>query len=197
VASSPVERGRRRDPNRKEAILAAAAGLIAKSGYAGVSMADIGAEVGIAASAIYWHFPGKQELLVQLFDLCLDRLLAEQVAAIHSLGEGVGALQETVRLQVEFVVEEREFARVYYAEMRNLPDADIRRLRRKQRTYVDNWARLLRSTRPELNEAAADALVHVTIGAVQASLVAHLALGKPELKALLTEAAFRVLGVGA
>jgi AcrR family transcriptional regulator len=197
VPSSPVERARRRDPNRKEAILAAAAGLIAKSGYAGVSMADIGAEVGIAASAIYWHFAGKQELLVQLFDHCLDRLLAQQVAAIESQGGGIGALQETVRLQVEFVVEEREFARVYYAEMRNLTDTDIRRLRRKQRTYVENWARLLRSTRPELSEAEADALVHVTIGAVQASLVTRMALGKPELKALLSEAAFRVLGAGA
>jgi AcrR family transcriptional regulator len=160
-------------------------------------MADIGAEVGIAASAIYWHFPGKQELLVQLFDQCLDRLLAEQVAAIRSLGGGIAALQETVRLQVEFVVEEREFARVYYAEMRHLPDADIRRLRRKQRTYVENWGRLLRSTRPELAEAEADALVHAAIGAVQASLVARMALGRVDLKALLSEAAMRVLGVRA
>ena len=74
------------------------------------------------------------------------------------------------------MVEEREFARVYYAEMRNLPPADVRRLRTKQRRYVERWAALLKATRPELEDAAAEALVHAAIGAIQASLVARMKL---------------------
>ena len=186
---------RRRDPNRKHAILTAAAGLISQRGYAGVSMADIGAEVGIAASAIYWHFQNKQELLVQLFDQSLDSLLADQTSAIEERGGGADALRETVRLQVEFVVEEREFARVYYAEMRNLAPADVRRLRTKQRKYVERWAALLKEARPELDDPTAEALVHAAIGAIQASLVARMRLSKPQLKAMLTTVALRVCGV--
>jgi AcrR family transcriptional regulator len=184
-------------PDRKREILNAAARLISERGYVGVSMANIGAEVGIAASAIYWHFENKQALLVQLFDQSLQSLLADQERAIQTASDAIDALREIVRLQVEFVVDEREFARVYYAEMHNLAEADARRLRRKQRTYVQRCTVLLRETRPELADEAAEALVHAAIGAVQASLVARIKLPKQESKDLLAGAAVRVLGLAA
>ena len=50
---------RRRDPDRRERILEAAAGLVAERGYHEVGMTDIGAAAGITGSAIYRHFDGK------------------------------------------------------------------------------------------------------------------------------------------
>src|SRR5699024_6463224 len=55
---------RKRDPHRKRAILSSAARLVADRGYAGVTMADIGTDIGITASALYWHYSSKQTLLV-------------------------------------------------------------------------------------------------------------------------------------
>jgi AcrR family transcriptional regulator len=149
----------------------AAAELLARRGFAGVSMAAIGAEVGIAASAIYWHFPGKQELLVEVFDQCLDRLRAEQVGAVERLGMTREALREITRLQVEFVVRQRAFARVYYQEASSLPGSDLARLRGKQRAYVETWADLLLGLRPDLGLVGAECLVHAAIGAIQSALV--------------------------
>jgi AcrR family transcriptional regulator len=194
-ADDVARAGRRRDPNRKQAILDAAAVLVSRRGYAGVSMAEIGAEVGIAASAIYWHFPGKQDLLVALFDQCLDRLRSEQDASLERLGPTWEALTEVARLQIAFAVRERDFARVYYGEADNLPEADRRRLRAKQRAYVDAWAGLLRRLRPELDEHRAESIVHATIGAIQSCLVHRSPLSRAAVEALLLSIAVEVLGV--
>jgi AcrR family transcriptional regulator len=67
-----TETVRTRDPARKERILAAAADLVASSGYHAVSMADIGAAAGITGSGIYRHFASKSALLVALFDQAID-----------------------------------------------------------------------------------------------------------------------------
>ena len=64
-----TETVRTRDPARKERILAAAADLVASSGYHAVSMADIGAAAGITGSGIYRHFASKSALLVALWSL--------------------------------------------------------------------------------------------------------------------------------
>jgi AcrR family transcriptional regulator len=184
---------RKRDPNRRQAIVDAAAELLAERGYSGVSMAEIGAKVGIAASAIYWHFPGKQDLLVEVFDQCLDRLRAEQAGAVERLGRTRAALEEISRLQVEFVVRQRSFARVYYQEAGGLPASDLARLRGKQRSYVDTWADLLLTLRPDLGPVGAECLVHAAIGAVQSALVYGSALPPEALAEALTSIALRVL----
>lgn len=112
---------RKRDPHRKRSILDAAAPLLSQRGYAGVTMADIGREVDIAASAIYWHYPGKQHLLVALFDDCLDRLLREQEETVTELGRTRIAARRITELQVKFVINEHSFAKVYYQEAHHLP----------------------------------------------------------------------------
>src|ERR1700749_643330 len=48
--------------NAKEAILEAARRTAQAHGYGGVNFRDIGAEVGIKAASIYYHFPSKADL---------------------------------------------------------------------------------------------------------------------------------------
>ena len=57
----------------RSAILEAAAERFARSGFAGTRLDDIGADVGIAGSAILYHFEGKRAL----YHAVLDDLLAE------------------------------------------------------------------------------------------------------------------------
>lgn len=195
TSTAPGAPSRTRDPARKQRILEAAADLIAREGYQRVSMAELGAAAGVTASAVYRHFPSKSAVLVALFDRAIDALLT---AAEHTLANAPDldlALDALVSGQVEFVVAQRAVARVYHLEVHALPEQDSRRLRRKQRAYVELWVRLLDDLRPEVDQEQARALVHAAIGAIQSTLFqSHGLVGDP-LRGLLHRSARSVLRV--
>lgn len=187
---------RKRDPERRARIIEAVADLIADRGYRGVSMTDIGEKVGISATAIYRHFPNKDALLVAVFDRSIDQLLEEERRTRQQLTDPRAALADLVARQIDFVVDEREFARVYHGEADQLPEADRRRLRRKQRAYLDEWEAVLRELRPRMSASDARTIVHAATGAIQSPLFHQLTASPDRLKQLLTEMAHAVLGVG-
>lgn len=61
-----------RPANRRALILAAATELFAERGYEHVSISDIAAEVAVGPSALYRHFPGKEQLLVEVIGQVAD-----------------------------------------------------------------------------------------------------------------------------
>lgn len=185
-----------RDPERKERILAAAADLVARNGYHAVSMADIGAAAGITGSGIYRHFESKSALLVALFDRAIDRLLDDARKIVQDTRDLPVALRHLVAGQVEFVVADRELALVYHHEINNLPAEDRRRLRRKQRLYLEEWVHLLNELRQDLTDTDVRVIVHAAIGAVQSTLFHSSGLADNHLRRLLADAAWAVLGVG-
>lgn len=52
-------------------VVAAALALLRRRGLAELSMRNIAAELGVGASALYWHFPDKQSLLAAVSDALL------------------------------------------------------------------------------------------------------------------------------
>jgi AcrR family transcriptional regulator len=192
--AEPQAPSRIRDPARKERILAAAADLVARTGYHAVSMADIGAAAGITGSGIYRHFGSKSAVLVALFDRVIDGLLRDAQRTVHEETNLRAALLRLIEGQVEFVVGDRELAQVYYHEINNLPDDDRRRLRRKQRLYLEEWVHLRTELRDDLGDPEARTVVHAAIGAIQSTLLHTSGLPDDRLRALLTAAALAVLG---
>ena len=64
---------KRREPISREAIVAAAIGLLDREGLAALSMRRLGEELGAGAASLYWHVGSKDGLL----DLVLDELIGE------------------------------------------------------------------------------------------------------------------------
>jgi AcrR family transcriptional regulator len=190
-----AEKVRTRDPARKQRILAAAADLVAQRGYHAVGMTDIGAAASITGSAIYRHFDSKSAVLVALFDRVIDELLSNANVLIRDTTDDHDALEKLVRDQVRFAIEERELLLVYMREIQNLPEDDSRRLRRKQRLYMEEWVHLLGELRSDLIDTEARALVHAAIGAIQSVLHYQSGLPAERLAELMTQAAMAVLGV--
>ena len=190
-----VAAGRTRDPDRKEKILRAAADLVARNGFHSVSMSDIGSEAGITGSGIYRHFDGKSSILVALFDLAMDDLRRQEREILDHATDLGQALSELIDGQVEFAVGSRQLAQVYYNEIRNLPDEDQVRLRRKQRLYLEEWVHIVRELHPDLDDAEARAIVHAAIGAIQSTLFHNIGLPADRLRAVLTRAARSVLSL--
>ena len=106
---------RRRPPDRRAHILAAAARRFWGEGYHQVSMADIAADVGIGASALYRHFRGKEELLLTVLDGSLSRMEA-RAAESDDVVAGLAAI----------ALGDREFGVLWEREAGHLPE-DVRR----------------------------------------------------------------------
>lgn len=184
-----------RDPDRRERILDAAAELMAGHGYQGVNMSDIGAAAGIVGSGIYRHFDSKNAILVELLDRVVDRLLADAEATLRADSGPGETLAALVAGQVRFTLDERTLCQVYLQEARGLPDGDLRRLRWKQRHYVDLWFDVLAALRPELTARHAQILVHAAISSIHSILRHRGGADAPDVAEILRATALRVLGI--
>jgi AcrR family transcriptional regulator len=184
---------RRRDPDRRQRILDAAADLVAERGYHDVGMTDIGAAAGITGSAIYRHFDGKSGVLVTMFERVIDGLSAGANQVAESRLEPLPALRALIQGQIRFVVDDRAVAQVYYQEIANLPAEDRRRLRRKQRLYLEEWVHQLAMLRPGASDAEQRARVHAAIGAIQSVLRYQSGLAAQQLEDLIADAAELIL----
>ncbi|AMU72812.1 TetR family transcriptional regulator [Mycobacteroides abscessus] len=193
--SNPRAPSRTRDPKRKKKILQEAADLVGRKGFHAVSIADIGNAAGITGSGVYRHFESKSAILVALFDQVIDDLLADEERIRNENTDLATALTKLIEGQVEFVVGNRQLAQVYHNEINNLPDEDRRRLRRKQRLYVEEWVHLVDELRQDLDDTEARVIVHASIGAIQSPLFHNTGLADSRLRSLLTESAQAILNV--
>ncbi len=160
-----------------------------------MSIAEIGAAAGITGSGIYRHFDSKSAVLVALFDRVIDELLRDEQKIVDTIVDLRAALDRLIAGQVEFVVGNRELAQVYYSEINNLPEEDRRRLRRKQRLYLEEWVHLVDELREDLTDTEARAVVHAVIGAIQSPLFHNTGLPEDRLRSLLTDTARAILGL--
>jgi len=80
-----------RHAEKAQQILGAAARCIARDGYRGASIAAICKEAGISPGHLYHYFPSKEEILVALTSIGLERF-AERFAEMMKSDDAIGAL---------------------------------------------------------------------------------------------------------
>jgi AcrR family transcriptional regulator len=185
---------RRRDPDRKERILVAAAALGAQRGFDAISMADIGAAAGIVGSGIYRHFGSKTAILVAMADRVMDRLMKAADEIIAAAPGDRECLSMLVRDHIEVALTDHDALAVYHREVRTLPEDERRRLSRLQRHYIEEWVHLLAPLRPDLADGEVRLAVHAAIGAIQSTLFFRSGLADERLAELLEVMAHACLG---
>jgi AcrR family transcriptional regulator len=195
VVTPPPEPTRRRDPHRRQRILTAAAELVAERGYHDVGISEIAAAAGVTGPAIYRHFDNKSAVLVAMFDRVIDDLTAEVLEIVSADQEPLTMLRAMIESHVRIVIVDRILMRVYHNEIANLPDYDSRRLRRKQRLYLEEWVHILGVLRPKVNDVILRALVHAAVGAIQSTLFCQSGLTQQQLGDLLASVAEAALFV--
>ncbi|MGI5126332.1 TetR/AcrR family transcriptional regulator [Pseudonocardia sp. CA-107938] len=149
---------------RREQILGGAAQLFAKHGYHGVSIADLGAAVGISGPALYRHFPGKEALLEEMLVGISEYLLQGGQALADTVDDPEERLRALVAFHADFATREPELIVVQDRDLANLAAGPRAKVRKLQRTYVEIWVDALRSTRPELDDAQRRVVAHGTFG---------------------------------
>lgn len=81
----PAKRGRPRDPERLQRILATAARQFHEHGLSGTSMDAIAAEAGVSKMTVYSHFPSKGDLFIAAVALRTAELMGSDMPAMDPL----------------------------------------------------------------------------------------------------------------
>src|SRR5438477_3366087 len=63
----------------RDELLTAALEVFARRGYRDAGVDEIAAEAGYSKGAVYWHFSGKEELLMALLEERIDAPLRERI----------------------------------------------------------------------------------------------------------------------
>lgn len=158
-----TERGRQK-ADRRAAILAAAAARFAERGYAGVTIEDLGAAVGISGPAVYRHFPGKSAVLAAILEGASATLLEGAERVLGEAPDAASALRSLIRFHVDFALHEADVIVVQDRELEQL-DADARHeVRSLQRRYVEHWVDTLARLRPDRAETELRFRAHAAFG---------------------------------
>jgi len=140
--------GRGRTTSRRDALINASMRLFADNGYAGVSIDDIGAAVGIAGPSVYNHFDSKQHVLLAGMDRGYARLRQDLDDATAMSGSDEEVLRRVTEAYVGLTLDHSEMIATLIGETIHLEEPQQRRTREIQRTFIDDWVALLRAYRP-------------------------------------------------
>lgn len=144
---------------KREQLLDAAIRLFARRTYARVSMEDVAASVGMAASSVYNHFPSKLHMLVTALDRANGYLQLTMAETLAVATDPATALPGLLASYARFAVAHPHLVDMLIAEVRNLPRDQAAALLQAQREYVDEWVHLLRHIHAGLDNTAARVLV--------------------------------------
>lgn len=134
--------------SRREVILAEATALFARHGFAGVSMDDIGASVGIAGPSLYNHFAAKSDILAAVMYRGDEWLRMEMNRVFARATDARDGLHRLIDSYSGFVLENPDLIQLLVSETAHLPDADRQRARSTQYTYIDEWVHLAVQVHP-------------------------------------------------
>lgn len=179
---------------QRAAILDAAIELLAESGYAGCSVSAVAARAGVATGSVYRHFPGKAQLVAELFGTVVSR----EVAAVERAGRDQGTSAERVSAVLEtFASRSLKAPRQAYALLAEPVDAPVEQQRLVfRRAYRDVLAELITEgvRSAELPAQDAELTAAALVGATAEILVGPLTTGDTSTIPELRRFTFRALG---
>ncbi|MFH5211877.1 TetR/AcrR family transcriptional regulator [Antrihabitans sp. NCIMB 15449] len=181
--------------SRREAILGEAIVLFADKGFAGVSMDDIGASVGIAGPSVYGHFAAKTDILVAAMFRGDEWLQMDMRRALGQSTDSRDGVRRLLDSYASFAMENPHLVRILVSESAHLPDTERHRSRVAQHDYIAKWVHLVRTVHPEWDTTVA----RIRVQAAQAlindvALTPHLRT-RPGIAAAIASIGRDLLGV--
>jgi AcrR family transcriptional regulator len=171
---APRKRPRqRRSRATVEAILEAAARLLDRVGYAGITTNAIAQRAGISVGSLYQYFPNKQAICSELIRRYLDR--QAQAFARNLADTGVADPDEqilrTVRTTVEIARQDRRGAAILHAQLRHVPgdrsfEAAQQKMEAELRRYYETPAARARLGNPDIVAFFTTRLMGLLLGEV-------------------------------
>ncbi|MGN9841803.1 TetR/AcrR family transcriptional regulator [Nonomuraea sp. H19] len=168
--STPTPIRQRRRGHDPESVLAIAVGVFNERGYDGTSMEDLARALGVTKSAIYYHVPGKEQLLARALDRALDglfELVADERAAT---GPAIDRLEWVVRQSVRILIDRLPYVTLLLRVRGNsLTEQTALERRREFDGFVSHLVKEAAaegSIRPDLDPALVTRLLFGTVNSI-------------------------------
>ncbi|WP_326489614.1 TetR/AcrR family transcriptional regulator [Amycolatopsis acidiphila] len=145
---------------RRAQLTEAAARRFERDGYPRVSLADVAADVGVTAPAVYRHFKNKQDLLVGAI---LDGLDLVERTLARTAGD---SLEDLVVAMADLMMDRRYLWALFQREARFLAPESQASIRRQFDRVIGKLVRRLRQHRPELAPDEARLLITAATSAL-------------------------------
>ncbi|MHA3701145.1 TetR/AcrR family transcriptional regulator [Jatrophihabitans sp. YIM 134969] len=183
--------------SRRNQLIHAAARAFREKGFGGVSIDDIGAQVGFVGPALYRYHENKAEILVAAVNRFTEWIALEALRAMRSPDPDENILAELLRGYIRVALDATDLLAVSLTERPHLPDAARERFDRANADQSAEWERWLRVARPDLIEDSAAVLVRTAKAVVDDSVrIPHLRR-HPDLAAELLNVTLACLGLTA
>ena len=105
-------------PDKREAILKAAAKVFAGKGFFNSKVADIASAAGVADGTVYLYFKSKDDILHSIFDRGMDEFITEGKKEIEQIEDPAEKLRRIAELHLEHLGSDRDLAVVFQVELR-------------------------------------------------------------------------------
>jgi TetR/AcrR family transcriptional regulator, cholesterol catabolism regulator len=137
---SQVENGAAAETGgRRSFIIDKAAVLIDEHGYHNTSMGDIAEGVGLAKPTLYHYFRSKDEILFEIHNAMIERILASHEKRLQIAAGRWGELLRGMIYDIVALMETHPgHLRIFFEHHRELPDADRTTIRIKRNRYRDH-----------------------------------------------------------
>jgi TetR/AcrR family transcriptional regulator, cholesterol catabolism regulator len=139
------ERARRSDVSRQQ-ILDVTAKLFRARGYAETSLRDIGAQVGMKAASLYYHFSSKEELAAEVLRIGVCRVHDAVAQAVHVLGTEADVksrLHAAMVAHLTTLLDASDYTSAHIQCFPHVPKALRLKLSGERRAYEEVWRNLL------------------------------------------------------
>jgi AcrR family transcriptional regulator len=190
LSSEALESTRRR-------IIAMAGALFSERSYLGVSMNEIAERIGITKPALYYHFPSKMDLYLEVLDEVVAGLRTVIAAATLEKSRD-DRLHRLVRNYLEFGMRERNLLNALVVKLAP-DDAELRaRISLSRQELVDRAEPFVREAMQGLGSSVrADArrLAEMLVALMDGLLVEYVFLDKPVDSAGVADQVLTVLGL--
>lgn len=129
----------------RERVIEVAAQLFLQHGYAGTSLKAVSRELNISAPAIYWYFPSKEDLYVEV----IETSMVEFINAVHvevTAHYPIEQLDQHVRAHVIWQLEKSDAARTFDLahHVKDIPPERLTSVREHQISYRNRIRQVLR-----------------------------------------------------
>jgi AcrR family transcriptional regulator len=166
MASASHPRTRLGRVERMEQTLGVAHVLFAERGYAGVTMDDVAAEVGVTKPLLYAYFGNKERLYLACMEPAGEALFTAVVDALRSTSTPADALDAGLRAFFAFLAADRDAWRVLFDETLPASGEVAERVAEHRERLIELVAKALRAQMPRSRSARARREAHALSTAV-------------------------------